>query len=119
VKALLDTNLVIDYPGGIPQVRDEIALYTAPVISQITWMEVLVGARDDREMTRLQGFLARYERVSIDDRVSEIAVALRRERRIRLPDAIIWASARQCDAILVTRNTRDFPEADPGIRVPY
>jgi len=119
VKALLDTNILIDYLDGIPRARDELALYPAPLISQITWMEVLVGARDDREMVRLRGFLARFERVPIDDAVSEAAVAVRRERRIRLPDALIWASAREREAILVTRNTRDFPEADPGIRVPY
>lgn len=119
MKALLDTNILIDYLGGLSEARDEISLYAAPLISQITWIEVLVGARDDREMARLQDFLARFERVRIDDGVSEVAVAIRRERRIRLPDAIIWASARQCGAILVTRNTRDFPEADPWIRVPY
>ena len=51
--------------------------------------------------------------------VTEQAVALRREHRIRLPDAIIWATARASGALLVTRNTKDFPANDPGIRVPY
>jgi predicted nucleic acid-binding protein len=46
-------------------------------------------------------------------------ITIRRTRRIRLPDAIVWASARTESALLVTRNTKDFPEADPGVRVPY
>jgi hypothetical protein len=57
--------------------------------------------------------------VDLTRRVSREAVALRRTRRIRLPDAIVWASARSESALLVTRNTKDFPADDPGVRVPY
>ena len=119
MRALLDTNILIDYLGGVEAARDEIARHDEPLISTITWMEVMVGASDDREMVRLRWFLSGFERVAIDDRVSELAVAIRRERRIRLPDAIIWASARSVGGLLVTRNTRDFPSGDPGVRVPY
>jgi predicted nucleic acid-binding protein len=38
---------------------------------------------------------------------------------MRLPDAIIWASAKRENALLVTRNIRDFPEHEPGVRIPY
>jgi hypothetical protein len=31
----------------------------------------------------------------------------------------VWASARSESALLVTRNTKDFPEDDSGLRVPY
>ena len=44
---------------------------------------------------------------------------IRRDRRVKLPDAVIWATARAESALLVTRNTKDFPRDDPGIRVPY
>lgn len=36
-----------------------------------------------------------------------------------MPDAIIWAAARRQGRLLVARNTRDFPEDDPGVRAPY
>ena len=39
--------------------------------------------------------------------------------RVKLPDAIILATAQSAASILVTRNTRDFPVGPPGIRVPY
>ena len=55
----------------------------------------------------------------LDDAVSELAVSIRREDRILLPDAIIWASARRIEGLLVTRNTRDFQADEPGVRVPY
>ncbi len=119
MRALLDTNILIDYLGGVDAARDEIARYDAPLISTITWMEVMVGASDEREMARLRWFLSGFGRVAIDDRVSELAVGIRRERRIRLPDAIIWASARSIGGLLVTRNTKDFPADAPGVRVPY
>jgi predicted nucleic acid-binding protein len=38
---------------------------------------------------------------------------------MRLPDAIILATARAESALLVTRNTKDFPRDDPASRVPY
>lgn len=44
---------------------------------------------------------------------------LRRSSRLKLLDAIVWASARAESALLVTRNTKAFPAGDPGVRVPY
>ena len=67
----------------------------------------------------MKSFLADFERIPMDDAVSEVAVGIRRQHGIRLPDAIIWASALVVDGLLVTRNTRDFPVDDPGVRVPY
>jgi predicted nucleic acid-binding protein len=57
--------------------------------------------------------------VAVDEQVAERAVSLRRSRRIKLPDAVIWASAQAHAMLLVTRNTKDFPADDPGIRAPY
>jgi predicted nucleic acid-binding protein len=49
----------------------------------------------------------------------ERAVALNGDKRIKLPDAIIWATARTSDRLLMTRNTKDFAADEPGVRVPY
>ena len=119
MRALIDTNILIDYLDGIEAARDELSRHHDPAISAITWMEVMVGAEDDPETARLRWFLSGFTRVPIDDDVSELAVAIRREHRIRLPDAIIWASASRIGGVLVTRNTKDFPADDPGVRVPY
>ncbi len=119
MRALLDTNILIDYLGGLAAARDELARYEDPSISAITWMEVMAGAADQEEGARLRSFLSGFRLVPIDEAVSELAVAIRRDRRIRLPDAIIWASARHIGGLLVTRNTRDFPADEPDVRVPY
>lgn len=118
VKALFDTNILIDYLSGREQAREELSRYQEKFISIITWMEVLIGApREIEDATRL--FLASFELIPLENSVSERAVAIRRERRMKLPDAIILASADVHALLLVTRNTKDFPATEPNIRIPY
>ena len=119
LKALFDTNILIDYLNGIPAARDEIARYDAPLISPITWMEVMVGAKSDNDDTQIRTFLSRFTQTPVNEKIAELAVMIRRDSRIRLPDAIIRASAQYESALLVTRNTKDFPPDSPDIRVPY
>ena len=40
-------------------------------------------------------------------------------KRIKLPDAIIWATAQTNHRILITRNTKDFAKNEPGVMIPY
>lgn len=118
VGALFDTNILIDHLNAVPQARVEIGRYEARAISIITWMEVMVGAHADLvEATRR--FLEGFEVIALDDAVAARAVALRQTHRIKLPDAVIWATAQTAGRLLVTRNTKDFPRDDPGIREPY
>jgi predicted nucleic acid-binding protein len=118
VKALFDTNILIDYLNAVPQARDELARYEARSISIVTWMEILVGAPPEvEEATR--AFLAGFSLINLDDGIAERAVALRRAHGIKLPDAVIWATADVHSLLLVTRNTKDFGKGNPGVRVPY
>lgn len=119
MKAVLDTNILVDYLNGVKAAKGEVDKYGRPLISLITWMEVLVGAEHQEEEQLLKRFLNRFQTVPIDGAVAEQAVALRRSHKIRLPDAIIWATALNEECILVTRNTRDFPKDHPSVRVPY
>lgn len=118
VKALFDTNILIDYLNAIPQARDELDLYEDRAISIISWMEVLVGARPE-VAAATRSFLSTFKILPVDADIAEKAVQLRREHRIKLPDAIIWATAAMHSMLLVTRNTKDFPASMPGIRLPY
>ncbi|HBK09336.1 MAG TPA: VapC toxin family PIN domain ribonuclease [Acetobacteraceae bacterium] len=118
VKALLDTNILIDFLNGIPAARDELNLYEDKAISIITWMEVMAGApplaaRATRE------FLDGFALMDLDGKVAERAVPLRQQYRLKLPDAIIWATARVHAMLLVTRETKAFPADNPGVRMPY
>jgi predicted nucleic acid-binding protein len=118
MRVLFDTNILVDYLNGIDAARQEIGRYGHGMISTVTWVEVMVGASTDDE-DAIRAFLDRFAQVRLDATVAELAVGIRRQARIRLPDAIIWASARSEDALLVTRNSRDFPADAPDVRIPY
>jgi predicted nucleic acid-binding protein len=118
VKALFDTNILVDYLKNIDAARGELDCYEDKAISVVTWIEVMVGAPPAAEVVTRE-FLDRFTLVGIEPEVAEDAANLRRSQRIKLPDAIIWASARQTGRLLVTRNTKDFPAGDPGVREPY
>jgi predicted nucleic acid-binding protein len=118
VNALIDTNILVDYLNAVPQARTELQRYTNRAISIITWMEVMVGAQSDVEAAT-RSFLNSFDIVVVDEPIAEHAVSLRRIHRIKLPDAVIWATAQAHAMLLVTRNTKDFPSDDPGVRAPY
>ena len=119
MKTLFDTNILIDYLNGVDAAKVEVERPADRLVSIITWMEVLAGARDEAEEDVIELFLRDFRVVDLTRRVARGAVEIRRARRIRLPDAIVWASARAESALLVTRNTKDFPKDDPGLRIPY
>ena len=118
VKALFDTNILIDFLNAIPNARSEIALYDDKAISIVSWMEVLIGADTDVEAATRE-FLNGFEILGLTGGIAERAVALRRQHRIRLPDAVVWATADVHSMSLVTRNEKDFPGDMPGVRIPY
>jgi predicted nucleic acid-binding protein len=118
VKALFDTNVLVDYLNAVPQARNELRRYESKAVSIVTWMEVMVGATENVEDTT-RAFLNTFDIIALDETIAERAVSLRRSHHVKLPDAIIWATARVHAMLLVTRNTRDFPAGDPGIRMPY
>lgn len=118
VKALFDSNILIDLLRNHDEARAEIALFDDRAISIITWMEVMVGASETSK-SNTRAFLAGFDRIELNEAVAERAVDLRRKHHMKLPDAIVWASAQTQGRLLVTRNTKDFPTDDPGVRIPY
>ncbi len=78
----------------------------------------MVGA-NEANVRQTRAFLSAFVVVPLDEVTAEIAVTIRQAGRLRLPDAIIWACAKRDGRLLVTRNTRDFPAGDPGVREPY
>lgn len=119
----LDANILIDALLGHPPAHDELARIAesgAPMwISRMAWIEVL-SKGDERVVREARRFLGRFGLDEIDAEISLRAAALRRQRAgLKSPDAIILATAQTRGRVLVTRNTRDFPAAMPGVRVPY
>lgn len=118
MRALFDTNILIDFLNGVDAARRELARYSAPAISVITWIEVMVGAKAEAE-TETRRFLAGFEQIGVRPDIATRAVTLRKLDRMRVPDAIILATAQTENIILVTRDTKEFSADMPGIRIPY
>ncbi len=116
---LFDTNILIDHLNGIAKATRELTRSSDPAISTISWIEVMAGATTPAEVTMLRAFLANFKQLPVNDAVAERAAQNRRQMRIKLPDAIILATAQSENRQLVTRNVKDFPAGMVGVRVPY
>jgi predicted nucleic acid-binding protein len=113
-----DSNIVIDWLNRQPKAKSELLRYRRHRISRIVWTEVLAGEElADREGVRQ--VISAFEVVEIDARIALAAADIRHRTKMKLMDAYILATAQVNGAILITRNTKDFPEKMPGIRVPY
>jgi predicted nucleic acid-binding protein len=118
-----DTNIMIDALRGFPEAHAELQRAVESGsrlwISRVVWIEVLSKGSGEA-LRRAEFFLTGFSIDEVDEEISLRAAVLRRERqRLKLPDAIILATALTRGRILVTRNSKDFPSAMPGIRIPY
>jgi len=114
MRWLLDTNVVIDaFAGRADTVRAITSARTAALewigYSAVTRLEVLgfpgLIAADELGLRNLLGQLSE---APIDAAVIERAIEIRRSVRIKIPDALVAATALIYEANLVTRNTVDF-----------
>lgn len=117
--AVFDSNIVIDFLNGIPQARTELAQYKKAYISPITWVEAQVKAPPDMLDATKAVINRHFERLELDEKTLTEGLTIRRELLLKLPDALILASARVHGWLLVSRNTKDFPASMLGVRVPY
>ncbi len=118
MRLCLDTNILIDVLKGKSCALAWLEQQQRPAISVITWMEVLVGCQPD-EAPVVKRWLEGFDRIAVDPSVAEAAVLLRREHALKLPDAIVLASAQCSGLVLATRNTKDFPLRIGGVLHPY
>ena len=119
VKALFDTNILIDYLNAVPEARAELSLYAEKAISIITWMEVMVGGRGKVSRRRRAEFLGGFEldrprraRRRAGGRTAPAA----QDQTAGRGDLGVGAGPRHAfgDA-----QRQGFPAGDPGVRAPY
>ncbi len=107
---LVDTDVFIDHLRGAHELR---AGRHRLHYSVITRAELFAG----NSATNLANLLlAPFREVQIDRPVAERAGRIRRETQVRLPDALIAATALEHGLNLATRNRTDF-ESIGGLRL--
>lgn len=119
MKAVIDSDVLIDFLQGLPEAREEMERYREALYSVVSWMEVMCGANTGEEVEAARILFESMSRVDLSPQVAAKAVDERERLSLKLPDAIILASADCQGCILVTRNAKDFSPKDPRIRFPY
>jgi len=113
-----DSNILIDWLWGHQPAIAELARYKRHRISRMVWTEISAGEPLETR-SNMEQLLGSFEIVEIDARIAAAAADIRYRTKLKLLDAYILATAQVNGAILITRNTKDFPAEMPGIRVPY
>jgi predicted nucleic acid-binding protein len=114
---LLDTNIVIDACKSDGAWLAPWTQHPEAACASVTRVEALgfagINAEEDQA---IRAFLNEVIVYALDEEVIECAVRLRQQRRMKLGDAIIGATAMEYGLPLVTRNVDDFRHI-PGLQV--
>lgn len=108
-RYLLDTNTIIYLVNGrlaspLPEGK-----YSISIITEIELLSF--SGLSDEEERQIRELLLVLDRVQLSDTVRDQTILLRRRNRLKLPDAIIAASALTQQAILLT-NDQSFASID-------
>lgn len=124
MKYLFDTNILIYYFNGA--LSDKIfhnvssMLQENFVVSVITKMEFLGfnGFTYD-EKKKAREFISFAEIISLKESIVEQVIEIKQNFKIKLPDAIIAATAMSENFFLVTRNVNDFKHIKVNLINPF
>ena len=112
-KLLLDSNILI-YLSKQNLLLDQFARPGNSLhVSVITLMEVKGFAFDSKaEEQFIDQLCSLFIVEAINEQVVEEVIKIRKQYKIKLPDAIIMATAIVNDCTLITRNIQDFKQFD-------
>lgn len=99
---LVDTDVFVDHLRGASALQPGTHRLHYSVITRA---ELLAGTSASSLVTQL---LAAFRELTVDRPIAERAGRIRRETGLRLPDALIAATAVENKLGLVSRNLRDF-----------
>ncbi|MDR3328633.1 MAG: type II toxin-antitoxin system VapC family toxin [Prevotellaceae bacterium] len=111
-KYLIDTNVAIDYlanklPSAAMSFMSDV-VDTTPNVSVISQIEILRYNAPLYAYNVLSAFVDCAVIYPLNEEVVQATIALCRRCRIKLPDAVIAATAICHNLTLLTRNTSDF-----------
>jgi predicted nucleic acid-binding protein len=115
MKYVYDTNIFIYYLADEPTVNswfaDTFLNLHEVLFSPIIRIELLsfAGLSQEEEQV-IEDLLSQFNSVPLLQEIENQTIQLKRKYKIKVPDAIIAATAIHQDAFLVTRNVQDFQE---------
>ncbi len=110
---MIDSDVLIDISRGKPAAREYIdALLEGWAISQVSALELIVGARDKRDLADIDTFLSAYVivplRGSTGTRAYELLKLYAKSHGLYVFDSLVAATAIEEGLTLVTKNGRHF-----------
>lgn len=109
---LIDTNVVIDFLGNkLPNTGMNFVngiVDSVPKLSIITKIEVLGFNTTAENYQLLTDFMGDSTIFALTDDIVEACIEIRKKYKIKLPDAIIAATALVHGLTIISRNTKDF-----------
>ena len=115
---VLDSNILIYLSKGDLDFSKITQGYSNIYISVISYMEALgFNFKNESEKKLIEQLLRSIEVIHTDAEIASAVVEYRSRSKIKLPDAIILATAKKMKADLKTANVRDFKNADKGVRL--
>ena len=114
---ILDTNIIIYLSQEKIKITDFASKGDRLCISIISYMESLGHSfKDKEEEIIVKSLCDACEVVNLTKQITDKTIEIRKQAKIKLPDAIIAASALVNKAVLVTANVKDFKMID-GISI--
>jgi len=116
-KLLLDTNVILGFLKGLPPI---VTLFEVaekkPCVSVITRMELLsFHGVTPKEEKHIHDLLNAVFIIPLNSDVEDTAIQLRRSTRLKIPDAIVAASAIVSKTVLVTYDRELVNTVFPGL----
>ena len=106
--AFFDTDVLIRFSRSDAGAQAVMRRVEHRLISIVTWVEFLTGIPEP-QMVQAKAFLNdAFEIVEASRATFEGALDLRSAYRLKLPDALIYAAAKNMDLPLITCNKKDF-----------
>ncbi len=107
---LMDSNVIIDYLGNKLPIKSAIIIDRLPiVISVITKIEITGRYNASKQqIQKIASFTEKAFIYPLSEEIIEQTISIRQKDKIKLPDAIIAATAMVNNHILVTHNISDF-----------
>lgn len=119
-KAILDSNLLIFLSKEMIDRRKLYSKYDEFCVSIITYMEVYAFDFPDKtQKDSLDETFANLEILEINQEIADQAIIYRKNKskKIKLPDAIILATAKYLNADILTDDWDDFQNIDSSVNV--
>ncbi len=119
-KLLLDTNIIIYFSKGSINFEQLINKYDTFYTSVISYMEVYgYNFKEKKEKEFIDELFNNLEIVEINKLIADSVIVYmkRKDKKIKIPDAVILATAKYLNADLVTDDWDDFVGFDDDVKI--